>query len=34
VSLSLPQLVRTLRWLRPARSPLIVIGTGAQIRSF
>jgi L,D-peptidoglycan transpeptidase YkuD (ErfK/YbiS/YcfS/YnhG family) len=34
VSLSLPQLVRALRWLRPVRSPLIVIGTGAQIRSF
>ena len=34
VSLSLPQLVRTLRWLRPERSPLIVIGTAAEIRSF
>ena len=32
VSLSLSQLVRTLRWLRPARSPLIVIGTGTEIR--
>jgi L,D-peptidoglycan transpeptidase YkuD (ErfK/YbiS/YcfS/YnhG family) len=34
VSLSLPRLVRTLRWLRPARSPLIVIGTAAEIRRF
>ncbi len=34
VSLSLPRLVRTLRWLRPSRSPLIVIGTGAEIRRF
>jgi len=34
VSLALPQLVRTLRWLRPARSPGIVIGTAAQIRAF
>jgi L,D-peptidoglycan transpeptidase YkuD (ErfK/YbiS/YcfS/YnhG family) len=34
VSLSLPQLVRTLRWLLPSRSPLIVIGTAVQIRRF
>jgi len=27
VSLPLPQLVRTLRWLRPAARPLIAIGT-------
>src|SRR4249919_293015 len=34
VSLALPQLVRTLRWLRPSRSPLIAIGTAAEIRRF
>ena len=34
VSLPLPQLVRILRWLRPARSPLIVIGTRATIRRY
>jgi L,D-peptidoglycan transpeptidase YkuD (ErfK/YbiS/YcfS/YnhG family) len=32
VSLALPQLLRLLRWLRPADAPLIVIGTKAQIR--
>ena len=32
VSLSLPLLVRTLRWLRPSRSPLIAIGTAEGIR--
>jgi L,D-peptidoglycan transpeptidase YkuD (ErfK/YbiS/YcfS/YnhG family) len=31
VSLPLPQLLRLLRWLRPASSPLIVIGTRQQI---
>jgi L,D-peptidoglycan transpeptidase YkuD (ErfK/YbiS/YcfS/YnhG family) len=34
ISLPLPQLLRTLRWLRPARAPLIVIGTRAEIRDF
>lgn len=34
VSLALPQIVRTLRWLSPAHSPAIVIGTAAQIRAF
>lgn len=34
VSLPLPQLVKTLRWLRPAREPLIVIGTSARIRTY
>jgi L,D-peptidoglycan transpeptidase YkuD (ErfK/YbiS/YcfS/YnhG family) len=34
VSLALPRLVRTLRWLRPAYSPAIVIGTTGQIRDF
>ena len=32
VSLPVPQLVATLRWLRPASRPLIVIGTTAQMR--
>ena len=32
VSLPLPQLLSVLRWLRPASSPLIVIGTRARIR--
>jgi L,D-peptidoglycan transpeptidase YkuD (ErfK/YbiS/YcfS/YnhG family) len=32
VSLPLPQLLRTLRWLRPRREPLIVIGTPRTIR--
>jgi L,D-peptidoglycan transpeptidase YkuD (ErfK/YbiS/YcfS/YnhG family) len=32
VSLPLPQLVRVLRWLRPANAPLIVIGTRSDIR--
>ncbi len=32
VSLPLPQLLRVLRWLRPERSPTIVIGTSARIR--
>jgi L,D-peptidoglycan transpeptidase YkuD (ErfK/YbiS/YcfS/YnhG family) len=31
VSLPLPQLVRTLRWLRPAALPLIAIGTTADL---
>ena len=34
VSLPLPQLLRILRWLRPAAEPLIVIGTRATIRRF
>jgi L,D-peptidoglycan transpeptidase YkuD (ErfK/YbiS/YcfS/YnhG family) len=34
VSLPLPQLVKTLRWLRPASEPLIVIGTSARIRRY
>jgi L,D-peptidoglycan transpeptidase YkuD (ErfK/YbiS/YcfS/YnhG family) len=34
VSLPVPQLVRTLRWLRPASAPLIVIGTAAEIRRY
>jgi L,D-peptidoglycan transpeptidase YkuD (ErfK/YbiS/YcfS/YnhG family) len=34
VSLPLPRLVAVLRWLRPARAPLIAIGTAAQIRRF
>ena len=34
VSLPLAQLVRTLRWLRPASAPLIVIGTSAAIRRY
>ena len=32
VSLPLPQLLTTLRWLRPARGPLIAIGTRRTIR--
>jgi len=32
VSLPLPQLLTVLRWLRPARAPLIVIGTRQSIR--
>ena len=32
VSLPLPQLVATLRWLRPAAGPLIAIGTAADLR--
>jgi L,D-peptidoglycan transpeptidase YkuD (ErfK/YbiS/YcfS/YnhG family) len=32
VSLPLPRLLSVLRWLRPSRSPLIVIGTSAEIR--
>jgi len=31
VSLPVPQLVRTLRWLRPAAHPLIAIGTAADL---
>ena len=31
VSLPLPQLVATLRWLRPAAAPLIAIGTAADL---
>jgi hypothetical protein len=31
VSLPLPQLLRTLRWLRPAAQPLIAIGTAADL---
>jgi L,D-peptidoglycan transpeptidase YkuD (ErfK/YbiS/YcfS/YnhG family) len=34
VSLSRPQLVTVLRWLDPAASPLIVIGTAAKIRRY
>jgi L,D-peptidoglycan transpeptidase YkuD (ErfK/YbiS/YcfS/YnhG family) len=34
VTLPLGHLVTLLRWLRPAREPLIVIGTGAEIRRF
>jgi L,D-peptidoglycan transpeptidase YkuD (ErfK/YbiS/YcfS/YnhG family) len=34
VSLPLPQLLRVLRWLRPASAPLIAIGTAAEIRRF
>ena len=34
VSLPLPELVTTLRWLRPASEPLIVIGTRAMIRGY
>jgi L,D-peptidoglycan transpeptidase YkuD (ErfK/YbiS/YcfS/YnhG family) len=33
VSLPVPQLVATLRWLRPASKPLIVIGTATQMAS-
>jgi L,D-peptidoglycan transpeptidase YkuD (ErfK/YbiS/YcfS/YnhG family) len=33
VSLPLPQLVWTLRWLRPAARPLIAIGTAADLRA-
>ena len=34
VSLALPQLLTILRWLQPAKQPLIVIGTRASIRRF
>jgi L,D-peptidoglycan transpeptidase YkuD (ErfK/YbiS/YcfS/YnhG family) len=34
VSLPRGELVRLLRWLRPDRSPLVVIGTAAEIRRF
>ena len=34
VSLPVPQLVRTLRWLSPSSAPLIVIGTAAEIRRY
>jgi L,D-peptidoglycan transpeptidase YkuD (ErfK/YbiS/YcfS/YnhG family) len=34
VSLPLPQLLRVLRWLRPAMEPMIVIGTRATVRRF
>jgi L,D-peptidoglycan transpeptidase YkuD (ErfK/YbiS/YcfS/YnhG family) len=34
VSLSRPQLVTVLRWLDPAASPLIAIGTAATIREY
>jgi len=34
VSLPLPQLLTVLRWLRPASTPLIVIGTRAMIRRY
>jgi L,D-peptidoglycan transpeptidase YkuD (ErfK/YbiS/YcfS/YnhG family) len=34
VSLPLPRLLAILRWLRPAKEPLIVIGTRASIRRF
>lgn len=33
VSLPLPRLAATLRWLRPAARPLIAIGTAADLRS-
>jgi L,D-peptidoglycan transpeptidase YkuD (ErfK/YbiS/YcfS/YnhG family) len=32
ISLPVPRLVRTLRWLRPASAPRIVIGTPADLR--
>lgn len=32
ISLPVPQLVRTLRWLRPASAPRIVIGTPTHLR--
>jgi L,D-peptidoglycan transpeptidase YkuD (ErfK/YbiS/YcfS/YnhG family) len=32
ISLPIPQLVRTLRWLRPASAPRIVVGTPADLR--
>ena len=31
VSLPLPQLVSTLRWLQPAAAPLVAIGTAADL---
>jgi len=34
IALPLPQLLRVLRWLDPAKSPLIVIGTRSSIRKF
>ncbi|MGZ6728804.1 MAG: L,D-transpeptidase family protein [Gaiellaceae bacterium] len=34
VSLPLPRLLRTLRWLEPSAKPLIVIGTRAEIARF
>jgi len=34
ISLPLPRLLQTLRWLRPASKPLIVIGTSAGIVRF
>jgi L,D-peptidoglycan transpeptidase YkuD (ErfK/YbiS/YcfS/YnhG family) len=34
VSLPLPRLLRVLRWLRPKRAPLVVIGTSARIRAY
>lgn len=34
VSLELPELITVLRWLWPARSPLIVIGTAPTIRRY
>jgi L,D-peptidoglycan transpeptidase YkuD (ErfK/YbiS/YcfS/YnhG family) len=34
VTLPLPRLLRVLRWLRPERAPLVVIGTNARIRSY
>jgi L,D-peptidoglycan transpeptidase YkuD (ErfK/YbiS/YcfS/YnhG family) len=34
VALPGAELVHVLRWLRPSRSPLIVIGTSAAIRSY
>jgi L,D-peptidoglycan transpeptidase YkuD (ErfK/YbiS/YcfS/YnhG family) len=33
VSLPVPQLLRVLRWLRPASKPMIVIGTPSDLRS-
>lgn len=34
ISLAVPNLVTTLRWLRPASGPLIAIGTRAMLRGF
>jgi L,D-peptidoglycan transpeptidase YkuD (ErfK/YbiS/YcfS/YnhG family) len=34
VSVPLPKLVRTLRWLRPASAPLIAIGTRASLEHY
>jgi L,D-peptidoglycan transpeptidase YkuD (ErfK/YbiS/YcfS/YnhG family) len=34
VSVPLPKLVRTLRWLRPSSAPLIAIGTRASLERY